>query len=328
LTSYEDVLDIKQLIKLESAMKSKNILYSIARTPAGELIKAVNAKKAVSYVCPACSQSLILRKGTHKRPHFSHKFLSPNCTPETALHHGFKTLLFSRIEEHIFRNLPLEMQWDCPNCGGEHRGNLLKKAVSVRLEYNLGLCKPDIALLDSCNRTVAVIEIIVTHAPEQKALDYYEANRIAVVSYELESDEDIKRLDAPILKPDNVTVCSNPKCSKCNNHLSKKYILIIDANCWNCRSPMKVAALRGDMEYIDQGDFSSSDIQIASQYGVLMKSHYSRTAERKYVASTCRKCGAFCGKHYLFTDYIANPYYSCQKLDVGYYCPYCSESFE
>jgi len=305
---------------------AKDILYSIGRTSLGQLIKAVDAEKGVPYACPACSQDLVLRRGMRKRPHFAHKVLSPNCTPETALHYGFKTLLFSRIQRYLDQQLPLELQWHCSACGGEHRGNLLKKAVAAKLEHDLGGCQPDIALLDEHGSTVAVIEVIVTHAPEKLTLDYYRNHHIAVVSYKLESDEDINRLDAQILKPDSVDVCSNPKCSKCGKHKSRKRLLIIEGECWKCRAPMKVAALQGDMGY--EGSFSESDIQLAVQNGVFMKSHYSRTAGMRYTANTCRKCGAFVGDHYLFTDYVAVPSYSRQELDAGYYCPLCSGDSE
>lgn len=301
---------------------SKNILYSLGRTSVGQLIKAVDAEKEISYTCPDCTQALILRKGTRKRPHFAHKTLSPNCTPETALHYGFKTLLFNKIQKHLNQKLPLEMQWDCQACGEVHKGNLLKKAVKVRLEHNLGTCQPDIALLDEHDCTLAVIEVIVTHAPEQTVLDYYKNNHIAVVSYKLESDEDINQLDALTLKPNSVDICRNPKCSKCDNYMWMKHLLIIDGNCWKCQAPMKVAALRvRDMDF--GGDFSQSDIQLASKHEVFIKSHYSKTARRKYVANTCHKCGEFIGDHYL-TNYVADPSYSRHELDAGYYCMYCN----
>lgn len=309
-------------IKLEVITIAREILYSIGRTSTGQLIKAVEAEKGIPYTCLVCGQDFVLRKGMQKRPHFAHKVLSPNCTPETALHYGFKTLLFRKIQKHLDQQLPLELQWSCSACGGDHTGNLLKKTVAVELEHDLGVCQPDIALLNEHGCTVAVVEVVVTHKPEQVALDYYKINHIAVVSYELKSDEDINRLDAPILKPDNVDVCSNPKCSKCGNHKSKKRLLIIEGNCWKCRALMKVAALRGDMGY--EGSFSKSDIQLATENSVFMKPHYSRTAGTRYVANTCRKCGAFVGEHYLFTDYISVLSYSRQELDAGYYCPCCS----
>jgi len=64
-------------------------------------------------------------------------------------------------------------------------------------------------LLDEQDCTVAVVEVIVTHAPEQTVLDYYKNNHIAVVSYKLQSDEDVNRLDAATLTPDSVDVCWN-----------------------------------------------------------------------------------------------------------------------
>lgn len=78
----------------------KTILYSIGRTTSGQLIKAVDTEKETPYACPVRDRQLILRKGK-KRPHFAHKALSPNCTPESALHHGFKTLLFDKIQQRF-----------------------------------------------------------------------------------------------------------------------------------------------------------------------------------------------------------------------------------
>lgn len=308
--------------KLNVIAMTKDILYSIGQTSSGQLIKAVDAEKGDSYVCPSCNQEFVLRKGTRKRPHFAHKALSPNCTPETALHYEFKILMFKRIQESITQKSPLELQWKCSDCGGQHRGNLLKKATLVKLEHDLGTCKPDIALIDEYGSKVAVIEVIVSHVPEQSTLDYYSSKNIAVVSYKLNSDEDINRIDIPVLEPDSVVnVCRNPKCLKCGKHQSKKCLLIIDGNCWKCKAKMKVAALRGDVGY--EGDFTNSDIQLAIQNGVFMKWQYSRTAGRRYIASTCRKCNKFVGHHYLF-DYVAVLEYERLEIDAGYYCPNCS----
>ncbi|UKP01449.1 competence protein CoiA family protein [Nostoc sp. UHCC 0870] len=300
----------------------KEILYSIAKTDSGELVKAVDAEKNENYLCLVCDQTLILHKGTKKRPHFTHKSLSSNCKPETALHYGFKVLLHQSIQAHINRKQPLEIRWKCKYCsGGSHSGNLLKKATQVELEYDLGICRPDIALLDSSGKIIACIEVIVTHAPSRTTLEYYKQNRIALVSYVLKSDQDIYRLNNPILQPDAVDLCLNPKCPECGMHMPKKYMLIINGKCWKCNSPMKVAALRGDAGY--EGDFSASDIQLANQHGAFLAKRYSKTAGEEYVVNTCRKCQAIIGSHYLFTDYVAFSEYSREKLEAGYYCPHC-----
>lgn len=302
-------------------MISDDILYSIGKTSTNQLVKAVDAEKGVVYSCPKCSQAFILRKGTRRRPHFAHKALNPNCTPESALHYSFKTLLFSKIQSHIAQRLPLEMQWNCSTCGGVHTGNLLKKAVKVILEHRLEFCRPDIALLDGQNSTAAVVEVIVTHPPTQKVLNYYRENNIALVSFKLKSDTDINRLDMNTLNPDDIDICKNPKCSKCGNYMSKKYLFIVDKRCWNCRSLMKVAVLGGDMGY--GGDFSPRDIDVATQHGVFMELNYSNVLQKEGSSSICGKCGVFFDDRYYFTNSLDLDLHRCERIDLGYYCPHC-----
>ena len=305
-----------------------NILYSVAYTPEGHWIKAANAQKGQSYICPNCNRYLILRRGKIKRPHFAHKTLSVNCTPETALHYIFKILLHEKIQHYLETNLPLDIKWNCEYCPNPHTGNLLKKAVQVKLEHNLGVCKPDIALLDKDNKVIAAIEVVVSHSPEQSTLDYYELNKIVLIQYILTTDEDISRLNNPLIEPDKVALCRNPKCNNCGSYTSKKQLLIIDSHCWKCLAPMKVAAIQGEAGYISTSEFSEFDVKLANQKGAWLISQYSRTVGRRYIANTCRKCRAFIGDHYLFTDYIAasdyeEDVYEKEVFDVGYYCVCC-----
>lgn len=300
---------------------TKDILYSIAETSTGQLIKAIDADKEHAYVCPGCKQPLVFRKGSQKRPHFAHKVLSKNCMAETALHYGFKTLLYEKIKKYLDLDLALGIEWTCSHCRELHTGNLLKKAVEVRLEYNLGTCQPDLALLDCNGHIIAVIEVVVTHSPEEKTLDYYQQNQIPVVIYSLKSDRDIDRIDLVTLDPDSIDLCTNPKCLRCGEHLWKKHLSIIDAKCWNCGVPMKVATV--DTELGELSDFSSSDIELANQNGCFLKLQYSSVVRKKYVANTCRKCSRFIGSHYLFRDYLCDTDYHQIKIEAGYYCFHC-----
>lgn len=303
-------------------LMTKDILYSIAETLTGKLIKAIDAHKECAYICPGCKQQFVFRKGLRKRPYFAHKIINSSCTPETALHHSFKTLLYEKIKRHLDLNLPLEIHWNCSNCTkGEHTGNLLKKAVRVKLEHDLGTCKPDIVLLDKDDRTIAVVEVVVTHPPEQKILAYYKQNEIAVVVYCLKSDEDIQRLDSSTLEPDELNLCTSPKCLKCGKYMWEKHLLIADAKCWNCNSLMRVATFHS--EFAGISDFSSSDIQVANQHGCLLKYQYSNIRREKYIANTCKKCDRFIGNHYLFRDYLCSEDYSGEQIELGYYCPQC-----
>jgi hypothetical protein len=145
-----------------------NILYTVAIDNDGNLIKANDAEKDNDFFCPVCKTDLILRKsgktgkGT-KRPHFSHRKLTPNCIPETALHCSYKNLPAKKIEHYLNSKIPLTISWHCNFCGENHSGNLLKKIKAVNVEQNLIVCQPDIALIDNSEKVFAVIEIVVTH---------------------------------------------------------------------------------------------------------------------------------------------------------------------
>ena len=302
-----------------------DILYSIANTPSGQMVDANDAEKGIDYNCPSCKQPFILRKGKKKRPHFAHKNLRLNCTPETALHYSFKNLLCHKIQKHIDRKQSLEIRWKCSKCFEYHSGDLLKKAVRVETEYDLGICRPDIALLGENGKAVAVIEVIVSHAPEQTVVEFYQKNKIAVVSYYLNSDKDIHRLNSSNLKPCQVSLCTNPKCSKCRSLMLKKRLLVIDDNCKKCSAPMKVATLDKVEAYHDWGSFSPSDIPLAAKHGCHLTYDYGYMTERQHIANTCRNCGTFIGSHYLFTEYVAVPESKREEYDIGFYCPKCSK---
>jgi hypothetical protein len=69
-------------------------------------------------------------------------------------------------------------------------------------------------------------------------------------------------------------------------------------------------------------------MKIAAQHGCFLKSHYSRTAGERYIVNTCRKCGAFIGQHYLFTEYVAAYCYSEEEFDIGFSYPSCSSEYD
>ncbi len=310
----------------------KSILYTVAKTETGELIKAAQAEKGNAFFCPVCNTELLLRKSGNtgknsKRPHYAHKALTANCTPETALHFSFKTLLAKKLQQLIDENLPLQFFWLCKYCDGQHEGNLLKKIKSVKVEHDLAICRPDIALLDKEQKVFAVIEVVVTHKPEEKVLEFYKSSNIIVIQINLSSDKDIDELERKISNPDLVSTCFNPKCSTCGNFKHKTILTIVDGPCWKCAFTMKVAGIEKAGHTIGPAEFSTDEIEIARSKGVNIREQYSKTINENYLASTCR-CGAFVGEHYLFSDYIAPA--SCNNLpsesfEIGYHCERCFE---
>jgi hypothetical protein len=243
-------------------------------------------------------------------------------------------LLTDKIEQHISTQTPLSFSWNCNFCGLKHAGNLLKKAIAVKIEYNLTVCQPDIALIDIDNKVFAVIEVVVTHKPEESVLKYYAENNIILVQINLTSDEDIDNLESKIAQPDLVSICYNPKCKTCGHFQQKKIMTIIDGPCWKCGSTMKVATIssstggivRGSSNHINPSEFTVEEINFAKSRGVLLKTQFSKTVGAKYVANSCAKCGSFAGDFHLFTQYIAPAGYGelpSQKFDIGYHCEHC-----
>jgi len=313
------------------------ILYNVALDNDGHLIRANDAEKGNDFFCPICKSKIILRKsgksgkGT-KRPHFAHQELTHNCTPETALHYSFKNLLADKIQEHISTQTPLSILWLCKYCNDPHSGNLLRRIKSVKVEHNLIVCQPDIALLDNDDNVFAVIEVVVTHKPEENVIKYYVENNIILIQINLKSDKDIDDLNNKISNPDFVGTCFNPRCDKCGNYQQITRMIIVDGYCWRCASEMRVACIIEDMEYdgttVGPEEFSPQQVEFAKSKGAIIKYHFSKTEQRKYLANTCPKCGTFAGNHYLFTQYVqpadCGELYS-EKYDMGYHCDYCIE---
>lgn len=314
------------------------ILYTVAKDKDGNLIKANDAEKGGEFFCPTCKTELILRKsgktgkGT-KRPHFAHRTLTPNCTPETALHYSFKNLLAEKLKQHLAEQKPLPISWYCEYCYDGHSGNLLKKIKTVKVEHYMTVCQPDIALLDEEDKVFAVIEVVVTHKPEENVLKFYNENNIIIIQINLKSDKDLDKLEAKISNPDFVGTCFNPKCKTCGHYQLKTKMTIVDGPCWKCHSTMKVAIIEGGMERGGSSsgadEFTQQEIEFAKSKGAIIKTHYSKTAREKYLANTCPKCGTFAGNFYLFTQYLQPASIGelpSETFDIGYHCDYCLET--
>lgn len=312
-----------------------NLLYTVATDKFGSLVKANDAEKCNEFFCPVCKSDLILRKsgrtgkGT-KRPHFAHRTLTPNCTPETALHYSFKTLLAEKLQKHISSATAIPISWRCQYCYEEHSGNLLKNINSVRVEYNMTVCQPDIALFDKEDKVFAVVEVVVTHKPEVNVVEHYKKQNIILIQINLTSENDLDELERKIAMPDIVATCFNPKCNACGNFTLKTRMTIVDGPCWKCNATMKVAIVEAGSERgtsIGPDKFTKQEIDLARDKGVIIKEHFSKTVGRRYLANTCPKCMTFVGDHYLSTNYHAPASYgelSSTMLDIGYHCDNCS----
>ena len=307
----------------------KKILLPYANDINGNLVHIDDAQKGQKYTCPNCGAELSLRisqksKGEkyYKRNHFAHKGNADNHCSESFLHKLFKERCAEYLREKISQNASVTFEWKCEKCIEEHRGNLLKKAIKVITEYNLGICQPDIALLDSNDNVIIVIEVVVSHSPEPAVLEYYNNNKIACLQIKVEDYSDCNIIEEKLSHPDNVNLCPQPICKICGGIMYQSKLAIYEKECWKCKRNMKLAMIISSKMILYPEDFNEDDIKLTQLLGVTIKKQYSKTINESYLANTCNHCNAFIGDFYMH-EYSYSP--PVKTIDVGYRCFDCIE---
>lgn len=279
----------------------KEILYTTALNENENIIHVNDAEKGEAYYCPMCKDKFILRKsgrigkGT-KRPHFAHNNLSPNCTPESVLHYSFKKSLVDLLKRYKSKDKPLIVNWKCNICSSDISSkletNLLKITDKIEEEYHLKVCQPDIALLDMDGDVIAAIEIVVTHEPEENTLLYYEKNGITLIQINLESEDDLLRVEERITNPDIVNFCLNPTCTNFNSHTVGRKLFVGKKRCTVCRYPMLSCYVEAKSVFgaIKTRSLTSEEFKKAESKGVRFKIEENKTTNRKSVIIGCKTC--------------------------------------
>lgn len=126
-------------------------------------------------VCAGCGERVVLRAGKTNRPHFAHKS-GVGCTAvETALHAVTIQILRERIEEGMSGGRPFPLGVRCDDRAAHRIGNLARHAggsVHVDRVLDEGI-RPDLVIRSASGKPVFVVEVIVTHAPEEPASALY-----------------------------------------------------------------------------------------------------------------------------------------------------------
>ncbi len=295
----------------------------------GNLVKIDDAVKGQKYTCPTCGAELSLKiskippgQKYHRRNHFAHKGNSENHCSESFLHKLFKDRCAELLRDKVSKNENQYFEWECEKCNEHHSGNLLRKAVSVVTEYDLGVCKPDIALLDNNGKVVIVIEVVVTHRPEPEVLEYYDKQKIACLQIVVDNFIDCDYVEEKLSSPNNVNLCPNPICDKCGQVMHNVKIVTVTTECWKCNQEMKVAMLVADngREILSPSEFNEEEISVAKSLGVNVAKRYSKTVKDSYVANVCGHCNAFVGDFYMH-DYYYLPHDN--EIDMSFKCFNC-----
>ena len=274
----------------------KEILYVTAFDENWNLIKANDALKNNKYYCPICKNKLILKKSGKegkgaKRPHFAHYNLTENCTPESALHYSAKYFIFQIINDYLKSKKSLNINWKCKYCHDVHKINILDGINSIKQEYNLNICIPDIALINKENNVKGVIEIVVTHNPENDVLEYYYKNNILCIEININSENDIFNIKEKLFYPDQVSICINPKCNKCGRFKIKKELIILIENCNHCNKSIKICYIFINSIQKSSYDFDKNEIEYIKKLGIDIDRFFIGTKGEIDFVNVCKYCG-------------------------------------
>lgn len=193
-----------------------------------KLVHIDNAHKGLKYTCPHCDAELSLRISRipeglkhHRRNHFAHKGNSDNHCSESFLHKFFKERCSKLIQEKIDNKQQLSFVWQCSKCHNKQTENLLYNITKVITEYDLGICKPDIALFDINNQIATVIEIVVSHKPSLTALQYYQDHKIRCLQIKISRFEECENIENTLTLSERISLYPNQICEKCSKITDK-----------------------------------------------------------------------------------------------------------
>jgi len=276
---------------------NKEILYTTALDDNGDLIHVNEAVKDMTYYCPSCKGELSLKKSGNtgkgsKRPHFAHKILTQNCTAEGVLHYSFKRNLAELLNSFLSEKKGLTVHWNCAACSEQNEANLLAIVISVRVEYNLKVCQPDIALLDTDDNVIAVIEVVVTHSPEEKVLQFYKDSGIILIQIDLSSDEDLKNIEKIVSNPDIIDYCLSPTCLDHKRYSISRRIFSYPDKCGKCLSPIERYAIEVDSTFGISRTlaFTDDEINFLKSKRRNIKDLPDPLTNGKYLISDCINC--------------------------------------
>ncbi|MBO4692439.1 MAG: hypothetical protein J5604_06650 [Bacteroidales bacterium] len=252
------------------------------------LAKEAIKEKGKKYFCPECGKELIYKNSGKtgpktRRPHFAHKGDGEhNCSSESVLHSVFKEKTADILKQKIEKKEPFNIEWICKECNKTQKGNLLFLAKQVKVEHDMGICKPDIALLDEKGKVLFAIEIVNTHEPENKVVEFYNENGIILVQYNI-VEEDLKDINQKLINPNLVYFCNNSKCIAFSSVSEYEY-LEKPTICPQCKSNIVIFFVRS-FSYFGPSPLrgiTESELHFLETKYKLSRNHFTKCTYNNY----------------------------------------------
>lgn len=111
-------------------------------------------------------------------------------------------------------------------------------------------------------------------------------------------------------------------CPKCSSRLYRRSIRVVRGSCWSCHAPMPIAFGSDGLTMMGPPEFVPLELEAAAKGGAVLREHFSKTTQTKYLANTCQSCGTFCGDFYLHDFWDEEPIVPPIELVLG-----CVECF-
>lgn len=304
----------------------------------GELVWAADLKeqgeRPAGLTCVGCNAAVGLRAGKQVRPHFAHRSRADACSAgETVLHSTAVRVMAAAIRSAMSGHRQYPILVRCTRCDTERPGDLARWAggsVAVDRVFRDGV-RPDLLILDGSNQPRFVVEVIVSHAPEEQSLSVYRSAGLPVITV-WPTWETIIRLRDGLGADDYRRIewlrsayrevgiysivdppCNHPRhsheglvsCQTCDNSARLMGIELAQVTCWKCHRLVPV------LDVVDHSgsslrSFAASDAsvvglgQISRSLGVDLRMDHSRTASTDYLMHHCRHCGAKQGDFFCY----------------------------
>jgi hypothetical protein len=328
--SKAPTLDVTPPVHSDSVASNGSITYPVAQRE-GSLVwaedLAVAGDRPPDLTCVACQEAVLLRAGSQRRPHFAHR-LAVNCSAgETVLHATAIRVLSDAVSAAIVAELPYPIHTWCEICDSAGVGDLAKHR-GAHLEINKALSpvvRPDLTMVDSTGKPRYVIEVIVTHAPEEAALSAIKQAELPVICvwptwdtiHHLRNglSEEGRRtpgsntgfhrvIDGPCSHPRHPRHRVGP-CANCGDESRAVGVELGSLDCYRCQRPMPVLdVIDFDGQHLHTITASASSLvgvqDIARELGVLLRMTSSKTAGTAYLMHHCPSCEAKSGDFFVY----------------------------
>ncbi len=286
-----------------SMSKNQKLKVPFAYDGEKRLYDPQTAEKGKQYFCPACKDTVILRKGEIKTAHFAHK-VSETCNQETIIHKIAKQLIFNAISDWKSGKIDVPtLRRTCNICCKFTNQSLPDKVESAILEYRM----PDGFIIDVAlmveNEPAAAIEIKVSHA-----VDENKARLLPIPFIELDGQAviDNPTIFQPVRDCFKEFTCKRCKQSmkqydvkvneiakQTNVDLPDRYYRYGFWECWKCKREIILFAWPKTSDW-DKSAPKVKPIPRTIQY------RYSKTVADRYWVNTCPYCKSIQGDWFLF----------------------------